>query len=80
MNAAKIAISIEPDLLKRVDALMRQKLFRSRSEIFQIAVSERIERLDEDALSRECAKLDPSEEQAFADIGLSTDLSEWPAY
>ena len=80
MNAAKIAISIEPALLKRVDSLVSRKLFRSRSEIFQVAVSEQIERLDEDAFSRECSKLDPGEEQAFADIGLSTDLSEWPAY
>ena len=80
MNAAKIAISIEPSLLKRVDSLVSRKLFRSRSEIFQIAVSEQINRLDEDALNRECSKLDPTEEQAFADIGLSTDLNEWPAY
>ena len=80
MNSAKIAISIEPSLLKRVDSLVSRKLFRSRSEIFQVAVSEQIERLDEDALSRECAKLDPTEEQAFANMGLSTDLSEWPAY
>lgn len=80
MNAAKIAISIEPSLLKRVDSLVGRKLFRSRSELFQIAVFEQIARLDEDALSRECSKLDPSEEQGFADIGLSTDLSEWPAY
>jgi metal-responsive CopG/Arc/MetJ family transcriptional regulator len=80
MNAAKIAISIEPALLKRVDDLVGRKVFRSRSEMFQVAVSEQIERLDEDALSRECAKLNPTEEQAFADIGLSTELTEWPAY
>ncbi len=80
MNLAKIAISIEPALLKRVDSLVRRKVFRSRSEIFQVAVSEQIERLDEDALSRECAKLDPAEERAFADMGLSNDLTEWPTY
>lgn len=80
MNTAKIAISIEPSLLKRVDALVSRRLFRSRSEMFQIAVAEQIERFDEDALSRECAKLDPTEEQAFADVGLSNDLTEWPAY
>ncbi len=80
MNDAKIAISIAPSLLKRVDALVSKKLFRSRSEIFQVAVSEQIGRLDEDAFSQECAKLDPSEEQGFADIGLSTELTEWPAY
>lgn len=80
MNAAKIAISIEPALLLRVDSLVSRRVFRSRSEIFQVAVSEQIARLDEDAFSRECAKLDPREEQAFADRGLSTDLTEWPAY
>ena len=80
MNASKIAISIEPALLKRVDALVTRKFFRSRSEVFQVAVSEQIERYDVDVLSRECAKLDASEEQAFADSGLSTDLTEWPAY
>lgn len=80
MNAAKIAISIDPALLKRVDALVTRKVFRSRSEIFQVAVAEQMERLDDDAFSRECSKLDPSEEQAIADLGLSTDLTEWPAY
>jgi Arc/MetJ-type ribon-helix-helix transcriptional regulator len=80
MNAAKIAISIESSLLERIDSLVSRKLFRSRSEIFQIAVSEQIKRLDEDSFSRECSKLDPAEEQGFADIGLSTDLTEWPAY
>lgn len=80
MSAAKIAISIESALLKRVDDLVDRKLFRSRSEIFQVAVSQQIERLDDDSLARECAKLDPAEEQAFAEIGLSTEFAGWPAY
>jgi Arc/MetJ-type ribon-helix-helix transcriptional regulator len=80
MTAAKIAISIDPSLLEQIDALVREKRFRSRSEVFQMAVSEQIARFDEDLLGAECAKLDPAEEQAFADIGLSSDLSEWPAY
>ena len=80
MTAAKIAISIDAGMLSRIDALVRAKRFRSRSEAFQTAVSEQLKRLDVDAFSRECMKLDPSEEQAFADIGLSSDLSEWPAY
>jgi len=80
MNAAKIAISIDPSLLGRVDDLVNRKVFRSRSEIFQVAVSAQVERIEEDALLRECAKLDPIEEQSFADMGLSNDLTEWPAY
>lgn len=80
MNVAKIAISIEPSLLKQVDALVSRKLIRSRSEMYKVAVSEQIARLDDDALSRECSKLDPAEEQTFAEKGLFTDLTEWPAY
>lgn len=80
MSAAKIAISIEPSLLERIDSLVARKVFRSRSEVFQLAVAELIERFDEDALARECAKLNPSEEQAFADIGISNDIAEWPEY
>ena len=80
MTAAKIAISIDQDVLSRIDALVRAKRFRSRSEVFQTAISEQLARFDDDLLARECGKLDPTEEQAFADIGLSTDLSEWPAY
>ena len=33
-----------------------------------------------DSLARECSKLDPEEEQTFADVGISTDLAEWPVY
>jgi metal-responsive CopG/Arc/MetJ family transcriptional regulator len=80
MTAAKIAISIDQGLLGRIDSLVQAKKFRSRSELFQSAVTEQLARLDEDSLARECSKLDREEEQAFADVGLSTDLAEWPAY
>ncbi len=80
MTASKIAISIDQRVLGRIDSLVRAKKYRSRSEVFQIAVSEQLARLAEDSLARECSKLDPSEEQAFADIGLTSDLAEWPAY
>jgi Arc/MetJ-type ribon-helix-helix transcriptional regulator len=80
MNVAKIAISIAPSLLGRVDALVSRKVFRSRSEIFQVAVSALVERFEEDALLRECARLDPEEEQRFADMGHSAELTKWPAY
>lgn len=80
MTAAKIAISIDRRVLRRIDSLVRAKHFRSRSEVFQTAIAEQLGRLDEDAFSRECSKLDPREERAYADVGLPTDLREWPAY
>ena len=80
MTAAKIAISIDQRVLERIDSLVRAKKFRSRSEVFQTAVSEQLSKLSENSLATECSKLIATEEQAFADMGLSTDLSEWPAY
>jgi Arc/MetJ-type ribon-helix-helix transcriptional regulator len=80
VNVAKIAISIDPSLLGRVDDLVSRKVFGSRSELFQIALSALVERFEEDALIRECARLDPEEEQRFADMGHSAELTEWPAY
>ncbi len=80
MTAAKIAISIDPLMLKRIDSLVEAKQFRSRSEVFQTAVAEQLLRFNDDFLAAECAKLNLDEEQAMADYGLSTDLTEWPAY
>jgi len=80
MSVAKVAISIDPRLLRRLDRLVEREVFRSRSEAIQKAVAEKLERLDRSRLPRECAKLSPTEEQQMADEGLSEDFAEWPKY
>lgn len=80
MNAAKVAISLDPQLLQKLDSLVAGNLFRSRSEAIQTAVREKIRRMERTRLARECAKLDPTGEQKMADEGLRGDLSEWPEY
>jgi Arc/MetJ-type ribon-helix-helix transcriptional regulator len=80
MSAAKVAISMDELLLQRLDQLVQQGAFRDRSEAVQQAVSEKIQRMDNGALERECAKLDPKSEQELADEGLQADLSSWPKY
>lgn len=67
MSTAKIAISIDLNLLEKIDSLVRKKIFPNRSKAIQQAVKEKIETLDKSHLSRECAKLDPEFEQALAD-------------
>ena len=67
MSIAKIAISIDHNLLERIDSLVRKKIFPNRSKAIQEAVKEKIETLDKRRSSRECAKLDPEFEQALAD-------------
>jgi len=80
MGASKIAISLDEEVLGRLDSLVREKVFPSRSRAIQEAVEEKLERLERSRLARECAKLDPTFEKALAEEGLSRDLAEWPAY
>ena len=80
MQTAKIAITIDQGTLLRLDRLVTQKVFPSRSNAIQVAIQEKIERLDRVRLARECAKLDPREEQALAEEGMAQELAQWPEY
>ena len=80
MARAKIAISLDEVTLQRLDRLVAKEVFPNRSQAIESAVTEKLQRLDRGRLARECAKLDPDFEKAFADEGLSDDVAEWPAY
>ena len=80
MATAKIAISVDQATLKKLDRLVKSKVFPSRSRAFQRAIEEKLEKLDRSRLAKECAKMDPKYEQALADEGLVSDLGEWPEY
>jgi len=80
MSTVKIAITIDQDLLSRLDRLVKDRRFPNRSQAVQEAIRDKLERLKRSRLARECAKLDPASEQALADEGLRHDLQQWPAY
>ncbi len=80
MARSKVAVSIDETTLRRLDQMVRQRLFPSRSQAIQEAVSEKIERLEHSRLAQECRKLDPRFEKALAEEGLSRELAEWPEY
>jgi metal-responsive CopG/Arc/MetJ family transcriptional regulator len=80
MNAAKVAISLDPRLLRRVDSLVKTRVFPSRSAAIQRAVTEKLSRLDGTRLARECAKLSRVEERQMAEEGMRTDSASWPEY
>lgn len=80
MSVAKVTISIESQLLKRLDNLVKDRVFPNRSQAIQSAVEEKVSRLNKHRLARECAKLDRKEEQAWADLGLASEADEWPEY
>ena len=80
MSIAKVTVSIDADLLKKVDYLVKSGVFPNRSQAIQIAVQEKVAKIDQNRLERECAKLDKIEEQTMADFGLASEVSEWQVY
>jgi metal-responsive CopG/Arc/MetJ family transcriptional regulator len=80
MSTVKIAVTIDQDLLARLDRLVADKRFPNRSRAVQDAIRDKLARLEKGRLARECAKLDPASEQAIAEEGLTEDVEQWPAY
>lgn len=80
MSKAKIAISLDKQILKRLERFIKSDIFANRSAAIEEAIAEKIEKMERTRLARECAKLDPVFEKALAEEGLTEDLSEWPKY
>jgi metal-responsive CopG/Arc/MetJ family transcriptional regulator len=80
MARAKVAVSLDAGTLQRLDRLVRRKVFPSRSQAIQEAIEEKLGRLERTRLARECARLDPEQEKALAEEGLSEELGAWPEY
>lgn len=80
MARSKIAVSLDEQTLRQLDRLVAEAIFPSRSQAIEVAVQEKLARLRQGRLARECAKLDPAFEKALAEEGLAEDASAWPAY
>ena len=80
MAASKIAITIDSNMLKRLDILVKSNLFPNRSKAIQEAVAEKLMRLEKSRLAQECSKLDPDFERSLAEEGFTSELEEWPEY
>ena len=80
MPRLKIAVTLDGDALRRLDRLVHDGVFPNRSRALELAMQEMLERLERTRLSREAAKLDPAEERALAEEGLTDDLGVWPEY
>ena len=80
MTTAKIAITIEEEILIRLDFLVKSHTFPNRSKAIQEAVQEKLNKIEKNHLEVECAKLNPKFEQALADEGIYSEIEEWPEY
>ena len=80
MSTAKIAVSLDPRLLAQLDRLVAAGVFPNRSNAIQQALQQKIERIEGSRLALESAKLDVSEEQAISELGLASEVGQWPGY
>jgi Arc/MetJ-type ribon-helix-helix transcriptional regulator len=80
MPKAKVALTLDADLLDRVDELVARHRFKNRSQAIESALAEKLARLARTRLAEECAKLDPTEERRLADEGLAATMEAWPEY
>ncbi len=80
MAKAKVAVTLDAPVLDRLDRLVVGGHFPNRSQAIEVAVTEKLDRLERRRLAEECAKLDPAAEQALADEGLGPDAAAWPVY
>ena len=76
----KVAITLDAQLLDRVDELVARREFRNRSQAIETALAEKLARARRTRLARECAKLDPGDEKALAEEGLAGSADVWPEY
>ena len=80
MPKTKVALTLDSELLERVDELVDRRRFRNRSQAVEAALADKIHRLARTRLARESAKLNPRDEKRLADEGLADDLASWPEY
>jgi len=80
MGASKIAITLDNEMVKKLDMLVKSNIFPNRSKAIQEAVVEKLTRMQKSRLAQECTKLDPDFEQSLAEEGFKSELEEWPEY
>lgn len=80
MPKLKVAVTLERSLLNEVDALVEAREYSNRSQAIEAAVAETLARRSRTRLAAECAKLDPAEERALAEEGMSAEAGSWPEY
>lgn len=80
MPKSKVAVTLDAELLDRLDRLVGSGHFPNRSQAIEMAVQEKLDRLQRRRLIEECDKLDPIEEARDAEEGLGQEGVEWPAY
>jgi Arc/MetJ-type ribon-helix-helix transcriptional regulator len=71
MSTAKVAITLDEQLLRTVDRWVKQGRYPNRSQAIAAALREKLERWGRTRLAEELNKLDREEERSLADERLA---------
>lgn len=80
MSTTRVAVSLRTTTVRRLDRLVKTRMYPNRSDAIEEALREKIFKTNHGRLKRECAKLDRTTEQALAEEGMESELTEWPEY
>jgi metal-responsive CopG/Arc/MetJ family transcriptional regulator len=80
MPKTKVALTLDAELVERVDELVARRRFRNRSQAIEAALADKLQRLARTQLARESAKVNVRAEKRLADEGLAEDFASWPEY
>jgi hypothetical protein len=75
MPSMQIFVTLAPETVRQIDALIAQRSFLDRSHVAETAVREKFDRLAQGRLARERAKLDPIEERTLAKEGFAPGMA-----
>jgi Arc/MetJ-type ribon-helix-helix transcriptional regulator len=78
MPKTKVALTLDAELVERVDELVARRRFRNRSQAIESALADKLQRLARTRLAQESARLNSREEKRLAEKGLTEDLLSWP--
>lgn len=80
MARAKVAITLDKELLLTLDNLVKNNVFSNRSQAINEALNDKIIKIKKNRLKNECIKLNRKDEIGMADFGLLQGSKEWPIY
>lgn len=80
MAKAKVAVTLDMQVLEQVDELVARRVYPNRSRAVESVLAAALRRSAHTRLAAECAKLDPKEEIAMAEEGMEVTAREWPPY
>jgi metal-responsive CopG/Arc/MetJ family transcriptional regulator len=80
MAKAKIAVTINKEIVSRIDRLVKNREYSNRSQAIEEAIKEKLLKIDKYRLAKELSKLNITEEKELAEEGIEGDAKEWAQY